>query len=57
MLKINNRDIEKVNTMKLLGILLDENLSWKEHTKYLKNKIARNIRLMYRAKPFLDKES
>ena len=57
MLKVNNHDIERVNTMKFLGVLLDDNLSWKEHIKYLENKIAKNIGLMYRAKPFLDKES
>ena len=43
--------------MKFLGVLLDDNLSWKERIKYLENKLAENIRLMYRAKPFLDKES
>ena len=57
MLKINN-DIEKVYTMTFLGVLLDANLSsWKEHMKYLENKLAKNIGLMYRAKPFIDKES
>ena len=56
-LKLNNHDIERINTMKFLGVLLDDNLSWKEHIKYLENKIAKNIGLMYRAKPFLDKES
>ena len=43
--------------MKCLGVLLDDNLSWKEHIKYLENKIAKNIGLMYRGKAFLDKES
>ena len=43
--------------MKFLGVLLDDNLSWKEHIKYLENKIAKNIGFMYRAKSFLDKES
>ena len=56
MLKINN-DIEKVDTMKFLGVLLDDNLSWKEHMKYLEDKLVKNIGLMYRAKPFIDKES
>ena len=43
--------------VKFLGVLLDDNLSWNEHIKtYLQNKIAKNIRLMYWAKPFLDKE-
>ena len=56
-LEISNHDIERVNTMKFLGVLLDDNLSWKEHIKYLENKIAKNIGLTYRAKPFLNKES
>ena len=56
-LKTNNHDIERVNTMKFPGILLDDNLSWKEHIKYLGNKITENIGLIFRAKPFLDKES
>ena len=43
--------------MKFLGVLFDDNLSWKERIKYLENKIAKNIGLMYRAKPFLDQES
>ena len=43
--------------MKFIGVLLDYNLSWKKGIKYLENKIAKNIELMYRAKPFLDKES
>ena len=55
-LKINNHDIERVNTMKSLYVLLD-NLSLKEHIKYLENKIAKNIGLMYGAKPFLDKKT
>ena len=56
-LKTNNQDIKRVNTMKFLGVLLDVNLSWKKQMKYLENKIAKNIGLMYRAKPFSDKES
>ena len=56
-LKTNSHDIERVTAMKFLSALLDDNLSWKEHTKYLKNKIAKNIGLIYRTKPFLDKES
>ena len=43
--------------MKFLGVLFDDNLSWKERIKYLENKIAKNIGLMYQAKPFLDQES
>ena len=55
--KINNHDIERVNIMKFISVLLDDNLSWKEHIKHLENKIDKSIGLMHRGKPFLDKKS
>ena len=42
---------------KFLEILLDENLCWKEHIKYVESKIAKNIGLLYKAKPYIDKHS
>ena len=55
--KINNHDIERINTMKLFRALLDDNLSWKEQVQYLENKVAKSIGLLYRTKPFLEKKS
>ena len=54
---INDQEIERVGSIKFLGVLLDEHLSWKEHIRYTENKIAKNIGLLYRAKPFLGKHS
>ena len=54
---INDKEIERVGSIKFLGVLLDEHLSWKEHIRYTENKIAKNIGLLYRAKPFLGKHS
>ena len=54
---INDKEAERVGSVKFLGVLLDEHLSWKEHIRYTENKIAKNIGLLYRAKPFLDKHS
>ena len=36
-------------------MLLNENLCWKEHIKHIESKIAKNIGLLYKAKPFIDK--
>ena len=56
-LKINNHNTDRVDTIKFLSVLLDESLPWKEQIKYhLENKTIKNIKLMYRAKLFLDKE-
>ena len=53
-LSVNNQEIKRASYTKFLGVLLDENLSWKKHLKYTENKIAKSIGLMYKAKPFLD---
>ena len=37
-LKINNMTIKRENTMKVLGILFDENLTWKQHINYIEKK-------------------
>ena len=54
-LNINNSEIERLERLKFLGALLDENLCWKEHIKYFESKIAKNIGLLYEAKPHIDK--
>ena len=51
-LNINNSQIERSECLKFLGVLLDENLCWKEHIKYIESKIAKNIGLLYVAKPY-----
>ena len=56
-LKVNNCSIDRVDTIKVLGVLLDDNLSQKKHIQYLEIKIAKSIGLMYKTKPFLDIES
>ena len=56
-LLIKKHKVERVKSTKFLGVLLDENLSWKDRIKYIENKIAKNIGLLYRAKLFLDKNS
>ena len=54
---INNQVIKRQSSIKFLGILLDENLSWKKHLKLTQNKVANNIGLIYKAKPYLNKDS
>ena len=56
-LNINNSEIERSECLKFLGVLLDENLCWKEHIKYIESKIAKNIGLFYKAKPYINKHS
>ena len=58
-LNINNSEIERSECLKFLGVLLDENLCWKEHIKYIESKIAKNVGVLYlyKAKSYIDKHS
>ena len=49
-LEINNTTIEREPEMKFLGVLIDENLSWKCHINTVKNKIAKHLGLLYKAR-------
>ena len=46
-LKIIKSNITKEKSIKFLGILLDENLTWKPHIKMIENKASKNIGLRY----------
>ena len=52
----DNNQIQRCESIKFLGIFLDENLTWKEHIKYTENKIAKNIGIIVRSKPYLNKK-
>ena len=54
---INNQVIKRQLSIKFLGILLYENLSWKKHMKLTENKVSKNIGLIYKVKPYLNKDS
>ena len=56
-LKINNFEIKRTTSMKFLGIMVDENLTWNDHIYILEKKLSKNIGLLYRPKPYLDKNT
>ena len=51
---INNYEIQRKESIKLLGILLD--LTWKEHIKLTETKNTKNIGILYKARSYLDKK-
>ena len=44
-LKINNYEIRRAKSIKILDVYLDENSTWKPHSKYIENKIPKSIKL------------
>ena len=56
-LTISNHVIERQEFIKFFGVLLDENLNWNEHIKHTENKIAKNLGLLYKVRPFLERNA
>ena len=50
---IGNFSLERVNSLKFLGLYLDEKLTFREHCTHVGNKISRSIGIMYRLREYL----
>ena len=46
-LKINNTLIKRVDHIKFLGVLFDENLTWKNHINLIENTISTDLGIFY----------
>ena len=46
-LKVYDNEIKRVKSVKYLGMIIDENLSWSSHVKSLCNILSRNFNLFY----------
>ena len=52
----NDDVLQTINNDKILGVFVDNNLTWSEHVKHVTKKIATNIWLLSKIKAFLSKE-
>ena len=51
---LNNTEIKRESSAKFLGVIIDENLTWKNHIEVVENKISKDIEVLYRASNLLD---
>ena len=54
---ISNKIINRVNYIKFLGVTIDSALSWSEHIRITKTKIAKGIGMLVKARKFLCKST
>ena len=50
----NNIEIKRKNSIKFLGAIIDENITWTNHIEVVENKNSKNIGVFYRASHLLD---
>ena len=49
--------IDRVNSTKCLGLIIDDKLKWHEHIQHVKHKIARSVGILYKIRHYLNKET
>ena len=49
-IKIDHITIERVSQFRFLGIMIDENLTWKNHVNMITNKLSKIIGILHRLK-------
>ena len=52
-LYLNRREIKKVPSVKFLGVIVDEDLTWKPHLQELKKKLASAQGILHRIKDYV----
>ena len=53
-LKISRTEIKREQSVKFLGVMIDENLNWKNHIDTLLNKVSKSIGVLYKASKLLN---
>ncbi len=54
---IDGIEINRVRETKFLGVMTDENLSWKSHINYTKVKISKTVALLCKVKDSFDNKA
>ena len=49
LLQLNSNTTERENSLKFLGVILDEHLTWKKHIQLIENKVSKNVGVLYKA--------
>ena len=55
-LTINGTNIKRSYAIKFLGVIIDENITWKYHINEIEQKIAKNLGMLYKASFMLSRE-
>ena len=51
---INDVKIKRENSLKSLGVMIDENITWKAHVELVEKKNSKSVGILFKASRFLD---
>jgi hypothetical protein len=54
-IKMGNKNLERVQSIKYLGVMLDDQFKWKDHVNYLRKKLSSSSGIISKLRHFVDK--
>ena len=54
---MNDVKIKRENSLKFLGVMIDENLTWKTHVELVENKISKSVGILFKPSRSLNAKS
>ena len=51
------KELDRVNSYKYLGVIINENLSWTDHVDYIKNKVSQRLGVLQRITHLLPRDT
>ena len=54
LLQLNSNIIERGHSLKFLGAIFDEHLTWKKHIQLIENKVSKNVGVLYKASKLIN---
>ena len=54
LLQLNSNVIERESSLKFLGVILDEHLTWEKHMQLVENKVSKNVGVLYKASKLIN---
>ena len=49
---INDVKIKRENSLKFVGVMINDNLTWKTHVELVENKISKSVGILFEASRF-----
>ena len=56
-MSLRNENTKQTNSIKFLGIIVDNKLNWHAHIIYIKKKVTRAIGIVYKARKYANKQT
>ena len=56
-LTIKEKELDRVNSYKYLGVIINENLSWTDHVDYIKTKVSQRLSILQRINHLLPRDT